>query len=260
LIKRSVYIAISVSAAVLMIFAIGREPAAEQGTSAERLALRLTDHQPPELIARVQTEGPMTRQSNELDTKVAIKYEALLAALTPDTRDQLQRILVAREATQDSDVLEVARWERHVSLLLLEDEYVLYEQLREAESERAHLGAFAQQGLATSPLTSEQQHDLLIAKLKYKRQAQALEFQADTPRLDLPAMENGYARDIGLQGVYHYTRAFLDEVRTVLSDEQWRALEHFEKTAFEQRVHRSETAALQRGVEQSGLQRRESGL
>ncbi|HVF18023.1 MAG TPA: hypothetical protein VNA21_13980, partial [Steroidobacteraceae bacterium] len=89
LIKRSVYIAISISAAVLMILAIGREPAAEQGSSAERVALRPTDHQPRELKARVQTEGPMTRQSNELDTRVAIKYEALLAVLTPDTRDQL---------------------------------------------------------------------------------------------------------------------------------------------------------------------------
>jgi hypothetical protein len=229
--RSSIWIALGIGVAVLMHVALGRDPVARRSATAHSAVVRPNKHARAELtVGSVR----MTTSQSELDEEVARKYAVLFVALAPDARESLHRILVARESPVQDDAAEAAQWERRLSILLRQDEYALYEQLRESTREQAQLQAFARKVLETAPLTPHQQHELLRAKLRHKQQRETLELQVDTPRPDLSIMEDGYARDVALQGVKHYAREFLDETRTVLSEEQWLALEQFEMSALEQ--------------------------
>jgi hypothetical protein len=174
--------------------------------------------------------NPSSQQDARAVEHVDRKYNALLEVLHVAAREKLQQALLARESVNPRDIYEIATYEREISKLLSQDEYALYERLRESEPERAHLERFAQQLAATSPLTGAQERELLVAKLKHKYEVQALELQAND-RSDLSAMERGYARDIAVRGIDHYTKMFLDDVRVVLTEQQWLALEAFEKAS-----------------------------
>jgi hypothetical protein len=222
------YGALAVCLAAAMFFAIerhDREVERPATTQPESLQVEASLHVAPrEPLAALG----VPRSPHPVAASVAEKYDPLLVTLAAATREQLGELLIGREAAGTVDLYEITNWERRISLLLLEDEYSLYERLRESQRERAQVRAFAQQLLPTSALTPEQQRALLAAKLQHKDAVQTLELHAESAAMKASGMEREYARDIATQGLIHYERTFLDEARAVLSDEQWVALEQFE--------------------------------
>ncbi len=154
---------------------------------------------------------------------IAPKYAALLDQLPPLTASRLRALLA------DSS----ARREREISLLLSAEEYSLYEQLRESDAIQAHLQVFANQVQTTSPLHPEQQRALLLAKLNHSTAAQLLVLDPELDRANIPAMERAYARDLAAAGIDHHQRAFLDEVRPLLTAAQWSELLEFERVSID---------------------------
>jgi hypothetical protein len=230
-------IAVVVVAATLLVVEKHRPNA--HRTAASRLPITHSQKRPSSHLPTATAPSPI-RMPHPLEVKVADKYAALLETLTPDMRAQLSDLLANREVVDQTNLSEAAHWERQISLLLREDDYALYEQLRESQLEQARLQAFADQLLPISPLTSRQQHELLLAKLQHTRQVQALELQLDAPRADLSAMESGYARDIAAQGIGHHNRTFLEDVRWVLTEQQRLALERIETDELAKRLRESD--------------------
>jgi hypothetical protein len=175
-----------------------------------------------------QDAAPITVPEVRFDPRMAAKYDVLLTSLDPTTRTQLQNALVARETEGHESFEKAAKWEREISLLLREDDYVLYELLRESDRERAEIDALARHLSPSAPLNERQRRDLLIAKLANKYEMQALELRTETQRTDISAMEAGYAHDVAAQGVAHYEHAFRDSARSILTEEQWIALSELE--------------------------------
>lgn len=169
-------------------------------------------------------------EPSSLSAAVSRKYAALLDQLPPLTASRLRTLL----GTETSDLAELATREREISLLLSSDEYSLYERLRESADIQAHLQRFTEQVQSTCPLHPEQQRALLLAKLNHSATAQLLALDPAAEQTNLPAMERAYARDVALQGVDHHQRAFLAEMRPVLTSPQWLALAEFERATVNQ--------------------------
>ncbi|GFE80497.1 hypothetical protein GCM10011487_24970 [Steroidobacter agaridevorans] len=157
-------------------------------------------------------------------------YAVLLDQLPPVTVSRLQTLLADSE--QVTDLALLAAREREISLLLSAEEYSLYEQLRGSDAIQAHLQAFANQVETTSPLHPEQRRGLLLAKLNHSTAAQLLVLDSELDEANIPAMERAYARDVAAAGIEHHERAFLDEVRPLLTTEQWSALAEFERASL----------------------------
>jgi hypothetical protein len=226
--------AIAAGLGAAMLLAIdGRDADSEQ-----LLALRAKD-----ATVRVFTNMPPAGESPALDSQtdaapaaltatVAAKYAALLAMLPRATQMRLLQVLAAQQRTEPTNLVEIAELERQVSVLLSQSDYALYEQLREADDDRSHVQAFTRQVIETTPLTSEQQHDLLLARLKHQRERQTLALQLEDGRPEAPTMESGYARDVAVEAERHYAQTFLEDARSILNAQQWLALEKFEKSTM----------------------------
>jgi hypothetical protein len=153
------------------------------------------------------------------------------------TQARLLKILAAKENLQPENLVQISALDRELSLLLSENDYALYEQLRESDREQSHVHAFAKEVLGTSPLTPQQQDELLLARLKHQRELQALDLQLTADRPDLAPMEASYVRDVATQGIRHYAQAFLADARSILTDQQWLALERFETSEAPELSH-----------------------
>jgi hypothetical protein len=199
--------------------------------SKETSKLESTSPSPPlaapiESPANTAALGSRAEENEQLHDRlveISAKYAALLDRLPLLTASRLQALL------EDSSVAR----EREISLLLSAEEYLLYEQLRESDALQAHLQAFASQVQTTSPLHPDQQRALLLALLNHSTAAQLLVLDPELDQANFPAMERAYARDVAIAGIEHHDRAFLQEVRPLLTREQWSALADFERVTLD---------------------------
>lgn len=212
----------------ILIACVGAVAVAWWMSSKETSNPESTPPPPPQLEridSPVDAAAPPPR-SEEQEPAIAIsaKYAALFDLLPPLTASRLQTLLADSSAAR----------EREISLLLTAEEYSLYEQLRESDAIQAHLQAFANHVQTTSPLHPEQQRALLLAKLNHSTAAQLLVLDPELDQANIPAMERAYARDVAIAGIEHHDRAFLDEVRPLLTTEQWSALAEFERASVDE--------------------------
>lgn len=164
------------------------------------------------------------RLEQENATAIAEKYALLLDGLDPSMRPRILAMLAARDNVDPLSSTSIADYERELSLALSGEKYALYEQLRESESEQASIRSFAQRLERTSPLSLEQKHSLLLARLRSGNAIASLELQADMIDGESANMEDIYALDIATAGLAYHRQQFLNQARAFLSDEQWAAL------------------------------------
>ena len=162
-------------------------------------------------------------------TPFADKYAPLLDPLAPYRRQHVLEALASREVVDTADIVALADRERMLSLVLSNDEYALYEQLRESEQEVESVRALARQLEGSAPLSAEQQRALLMAKLEHKAATAALELTLASTTIEHAGMEEIYATDVATAGLIHHQKQFLDAAHSYLDDTQWLALANQER-------------------------------
>ena len=213
---------IALVACVVAIAAIGLRDHPDRSAPALDVPSRQT---PIEAPVTADISKPAVESAPVVD-----KYALLLYTLAPHRHPQLVAALTAREAVDPRDLAASSERERELSRLLSNEEYSLYERLRESDAEQAVLRSFALDlDDSGDPLTPDQQHSLLLAKLAYADAIAALELTIAVNDRSDAGMEQRYATDVATVGLAHYRERFMEETRDFLNEAQWTALAAQEK-------------------------------
>ena len=194
-------------------------------SSVEFVAIDLQARAPEEIGVHASDDSAVADDT----TLVADKYAPLLDALAPYRRQHVLEALASREIVDVADIVALADRERMLSLVLSNDEYALYEQLRESAQEIESVRALARALEGNAPLSAEQQRVLLMAKLEHKAATAALELTLASTNIEHAAMEEIYASDVATAGLIHHRQQFLDAAHSYLDDTQWLALANQER-------------------------------
>lgn len=228
--------------------ALAKAAAALAAAQAERADLQLQLSS----LSGVATPTASTTQAllgsledGKLQEVVSQKYQLLWGDLTlsPAERDQMKKLLLDRErvlntatTTYFSDNLDVsaavasqqtllADLDGQIAKLLDAKEYAQYELFKDSGFEQFQLGQLGQVLGPDGVLTDDQKHQLLLAKLRHKQHfSQWLDKQAgpEAPSLSLN------------EAVETYRNGYLQDVRGLVSEHQFKLLQDFETLQFEQ--------------------------
>jgi hypothetical protein len=133
---------------------------------------------------------------------------------------------------------QLAYIEAQIGELLGAGGYQNYQILKDSDAEQHHLREYATSVSAKSPIDQAQERSLLFTKLRHKQLFHLALRTAGfyQPRVSGENREN--LRRLIPRALEEYKNNYLREVRPVLSDEQYRALEKYENTEFNWELER----------------------
>jgi hypothetical protein len=108
----------------------------------------------------------------------------------------------------------------------------------EAVVERRQLAEYAGGISNVAPVSPEQQRAILQAKLRHKKTYELVLRDAGLERESLSPAERDYAHQTIARALNDYKEGYLQDVRPVLSDEQFTLLNNYENTEFQLELER----------------------
>lgn len=108
----------------------------------------------------------------------------------------------------------------------------------EAVVEQRQLAEYAGGISNVDPVSPEQQRAILQAKLRHKKTYETVLRDSGLEREALSPAERAYAHQIIARALNDYKEGYLQDVRPVLSDEQFTLLSDYENTEFQRELER----------------------
>ena len=189
-------------------------------------------------------------QQESLNLAVEQKYALLLDSLhlSGSESDQLRQLLLDRERvlsasttsyyTDDLDVMisveqheeMLNKIDNDIEVMLSRDDYQRYDLFKDSGLEQYQLTRFESQLEGSAALQSTQAQDLLLAKLKHKRQF----LDAIASAQQIAQSGNKKAAKQGMkQAVKQYQEGYLNDAQSILTPEQLQTLTEFEAGEFD---------------------------
>jgi hypothetical protein len=172
------------------------------------------------------------------------KYRYLLADIAdPASRETLRQLLLEREnaatETGRSDYeLRLAEIDARIGEFLDAADYQEYIALKKSDVEQHHLNVYARGISQLAPLSPEQHQTLLFAKLRHKKNFEAVLRDSGMQQDRLSPTEREYAHKIITQALQEYQQAYMEEARQLLAEEQFVLLTNYESTEFKLELER----------------------
>lgn len=171
-------------------------------------------------------------QAPDVERKYRYMYEVMDQRET--VREMLRQLLLDRErlAASGERGEQMGALEAQIGELLGAGGYQEYQVLKDSDSEQHHLREYAESIRESAPLSQEQDRSLLFAKLKHKQAFQRALVGAGLYQEYLTNEGQEYARMVVRRAVQEYRDNYLNEVRPLLSSEQYTKLMNYETTEF----------------------------
>jgi hypothetical protein len=112
----------------------------------------------------------------------------------------------------------------------------------DAEVERRQLAEYAGGISNVAPVSVQQQRAILEAKLRHKKSYETVLRDSGLDREALSRAEREYAHQTVTRALHDYKEGFLQDVKPILSDEQFTLLSDYETTEFKQELERLQIA------------------
>ena len=148
------------------------------------------------------------------------------------------REVVARAASPPDSSETLQNLDHEILAQLPPSHRDLYLALRDSDAEQRAAGDFIAGIELDAPMTDLQQRELLLTKLRHKRQFAVWREQSGLLREQLSAEERAYAHDQLERALNEYRDAYLIEVRAHLDEAQFQRLSDYERTEFELELQR----------------------
>lgn len=166
------------------------------------------------------------------------KYRYLLADISDESaRETLKQLLLELETAftdtghPDYDA-RIAEIDARIADFLDPADYQKYAALRKSTVEQHHLNIYSKGTEQIAPLSPDQHRALLFAKLRHKKQFEAVLQDSGFRQERLSRTEMDHAHTVIKQSLEEYQRNYLAEARQLLDAEQYALLEEYETTEF----------------------------
>jgi hypothetical protein len=136
----------------------------------------------------------------------------------------------------------VARIESELRALLSAADYSTFRLLQDSDEEQHHLQEYAGGISNATPLTAQQERDVLEVKLRHKQAFEAALVQSGLERDTLSVAEREYTHGVVAAALRAYRNDYLQEVRNLLGEEQYILLSNYETTEFNRELERLQMA------------------
>ncbi|HEX5056925.1 MAG TPA: hypothetical protein VFX02_10560 [Gammaproteobacteria bacterium] len=188
-----------------------------------------------------QTPGELdpAGQAEAVNRKYRYMYD--VADQRETVKEMLRDLLLQRElyvAAGNIDAQQMAAIEAQIGELLGAGGYQEYQLLKDSDPEQHHLREYEESLGKTAPLSREQDRSLLLTKLKYKQAFKVALNEAGLYQPSLTGEGQEYARIVIRKALQEYQNNYLNDVRPLLSAEQYEKLSSHESTVFGQEMQR----------------------
>jgi hypothetical protein len=138
--------------------------------------------------------------------------------------------------------MQLAAVERDLKQSLHPSDYAIYELLKDSDLEQQHVAQFADGIRGYAPIDDGTQTALLLSRLSYRQRYEQLLADAGLNSMRLSTTERDYARKSASQAMEQYLQEVLSSARTLLNDDQYLALDAYERTELARERDRVEIA------------------